>query len=46
MFHAGINPTQLSGYNKESLGTTIQQDAYDRARGGAASPTSTRCWPS
>ncbi len=36
MFHAGINPTQLSGYNKEALGTTIQQDAYDRARGGAA----------
>ncbi|MDQ7996056.1 MAG: hypothetical protein AAGC76_09395 [Luteibacter sp.] len=36
MFHAGINPTQLSGYNRESLGTTIQQDAYERARGGAA----------
>lgn len=36
MFHAGINPTELSGYNKEALGTTIQQDAYDRARGGAS----------
>jgi hypothetical protein len=34
MFHAGINPTQLSGYNKEALGTTIQQDAYGRASRG------------
>jgi hypothetical protein len=36
MFHAGLNPTQLSGYNSQALGTTIQQDAYDRARGGAS----------
>jgi hypothetical protein len=36
MFHAGVNPTQLSGYNREALGTTIQQDAYNRARGGAS----------
>lgn len=35
MFHAGINPTQLSGYQREALGTTIQKDAYDRARNGA-----------
>lgn len=35
MFHAGIDPQRLSGYQREALGTTIQQDAYDRARNGA-----------
>lgn len=36
MFHAGRNPEQLSGYQRENLGTTIQQDAYDRVRNGAS----------
>jgi len=36
MFHANRNPEQLSGYQRESLGTAIQQDAYDRVRNGAA----------
>lgn len=35
MFHAGADPQRLSGYQREALGTTIQQDAYDRARNGA-----------
>jgi len=35
LFRAGYNPEQLSGYQRETLGTAIQQDAYDRARGGA-----------
>lgn len=35
MFHAGVDPQRLSGYQREALGTTIQQDAYDRARNGA-----------
>lgn len=29
------DPRQLSGYNRENLGTTIQQDAYDRVKAGA-----------
>jgi len=35
LFHAGRNPEQLSGYQREDLGTDIQRDAYGQVKAGA-----------
>ncbi|MGE7136039.1 hypothetical protein ACQKIE_00200 [Luteibacter sp. NPDC031894] len=36
MFHGDVDPRQLSGYQKDSLDTTIKQDAYGRVQNHAS----------
>jgi hypothetical protein len=35
MLHAGRDPRQFSGYQREALGTDIQRDAYGQVKSGA-----------